>query len=147
MHSGYDHEMVREALLNGRKPFYDKSFVYNSYGEATLVRILDECWEFNPEDRADIFWVIDLLEEAIEKNAEFEAKGITGEKWKDYLASMQNIENTDGDEVEEDEDEDEDEDHEYMHDYDYEYDDENMSTSNSQEDDDLDTEVSYDDDD
>jgi len=140
VHSGYDHEVVRENLLNGRKPFFDRRFVYNSYGEATLVRILDECWEFNPEDRADIFWVIDLLEEAIEKNAEFEAKGITGDKWKEYLANMQNIEDAEGDEDEvEDEVEGKEEDsgdHEYMHDYDYGYDEEKMSTSNSQEDDD-----------
>ena len=35
-----------------------------------------------------MFEIIDILEEALAKQIDFEARGITGDKWKEYLMSM-----------------------------------------------------------
>lgn len=92
VHSGHDEDTVRENLINGQMPFYDDRFARKSYGEATLVSILDQAWKDDPDERPDIFWMINLLEEAIEKNAQLKAKGIIGDKWIQYLANTQNAE-------------------------------------------------------
>jgi len=52
------------------------------------LRIIDEGWNFDPEDRPTMFEIIDILEEALAKQIDFEARGITGDKWKEYLMSM-----------------------------------------------------------
>ena len=88
VHSGFDAARVREDLLSGVKPFYDDRWAFKSLGEAALLRIIDEGWNFDPEDRPTMFEIIDILEEALAKQIDFEARGITGDKWKEYLMSL-----------------------------------------------------------
>jgi len=88
IHSGFDLPQVRKDLLAGIKPFYDKRWAYKSLGEAALLRVIDEGWNFDPEERPTMFEIIDILEEALAKQMDLEARGITGDKWRQHLSLL-----------------------------------------------------------
>lgn len=88
VHSGFDESQVRKDLTAGIKPFYDKRWAYKSLGEAAILRVIDEGWNFDPEERPTMFEIIDILEEALEKQMDFEARGITGDEWRQHLSQL-----------------------------------------------------------
>ena len=88
VHSGFDESQVRKDLMAGIKPFYDKRWAYKSLGEAAILRVIDEGWNFDPEERPTMFEIIDILEEALAKQMEFEARGITGDEWRQHLSQL-----------------------------------------------------------
>ena len=83
-----DEAQVRKDLMAGIKPFYDKRWAYKSLGEAAILRVIDEGWNFDPEERPTMFEIIDILEEALAKQMEFEARGITGDEWRQHLSQL-----------------------------------------------------------
>lgn len=75
---GEGRDLVADLLLTGHRPFYDVRFRRNSYGEACLCRVLEECLDPDRSARADIFWVVRYLEEALERQAELDSRGMGG---------------------------------------------------------------------
>ena len=88
VHSGFDESQVRKDLIAGIKPFYDKRWANKSLGEAAILRVIDEGWNFDPEARPTMFEIIEILEEALAKQIDFEARGITGDEWRQHLSQL-----------------------------------------------------------
>ena len=88
VHSGFDESQVRKDLMAGIKPFYDKRWAYKSLGEAAILRVIDEGWNFDPEERPTMFEIIDILEEALKRQMDLEARGITGDEWRQHLSQL-----------------------------------------------------------
>jgi len=56
---------VQEKIRNGELPFVDPRFQQQSYGEKKLVEILQRCWIYDPSKRADIFEIVQLLQDTL----------------------------------------------------------------------------------
>ena len=61
-----DKEM-QQKLVDGELPYIDPRWKTNSYGEGRLVEIIEKCWKYKPNDRADVFQVTRFLDETMNK--------------------------------------------------------------------------------
>mmetsp|Transcript_2484 Transcript_2484/g.3550 ORF Transcript_2484/g.3550 Transcript_2484/m.3550 type:complete len:81 (-) Transcript_2484:1415-1657(-) len=55
---------VQTKIKEGELPNIDDRYRTGSAEERLLVNIMEICWKFNSSERADIFEVVELLEEA-----------------------------------------------------------------------------------
>ena len=69
-----DGEMQRR-IRHGQVSYIDPRYRDRSFGEAFLVRLLEICWFYNPQDRPSIFDVIELLQNAIAWNDKLMSEG------------------------------------------------------------------------
>jgi Protein tyrosine and serine/threonine kinase len=54
---------VQKFVIDGKRAFVDSRWKERSYIESKLVDVMEQCWEHNPNNRIDIFTVIQLLQE------------------------------------------------------------------------------------
>ncbi len=107
----YSFGNVLYGLLTGRDPYYSDGLdVYdirklsplgivphveidirgNSFSEATIASIMDKCYEFNPDQRIDIFTVTSLLRSAVSLNNRLEMIQVTPPTTvQDYIEDLQ----------------------------------------------------------
>jgi serine/threonine protein kinase len=57
---------VKGQVLIGEKPIVDEQIRENSDPERIIASVMDECLEFNPDERIDIFKVVSLFQESID---------------------------------------------------------------------------------
>lgn len=67
--------------MKGDLPFIDDRYRTRSYAESALVRIMERCWAFDPDERADIFEVVDHLRRAVKLNARLNAGKSDPQHW------------------------------------------------------------------
>lgn len=58
---------VHQKLVDGELLYIDPRWKTNSYGEERLVKIIEKCWKYKPNDRADVFQVTRFLDETLYK--------------------------------------------------------------------------------
>ncbi|GAX24170.1 hypothetical protein FisN_4Lh255 [Fistulifera solaris] len=58
-------EEYQERIMKGEKPPIDPRFRERSFAEQTMVDIIERCWIYNPDERIDIFGVVQILREAV----------------------------------------------------------------------------------
>jgi len=63
-------------MIEEEQAFIDPRYRKRTYAEGALVEIIEECWIYEPEDRADIFEVVDFLRDAVEENSRLEAAAL-----------------------------------------------------------------------
>lgn len=62
-----DDTFVQSKLLAGNTSFIDERYQSRSYGEEKMVQLIDMCWKYKPEDRPDIFEIVEFLRIVYEK--------------------------------------------------------------------------------
>jgi len=62
-----DDTVVQNELVDGKNAFIDNRYRTRSYGEGKMVELIEMCWQFQPEDRPDIFEIIRFLERAYDE--------------------------------------------------------------------------------
>ncbi len=60
-----DYERIQELSLRGVVPFIDPRYQRRSEAERRLVELMHLCYRRNPEDRVDIFTVVQHLRETL----------------------------------------------------------------------------------
>jgi len=63
-----DDQEVQKIAKKGQLPYIDPRYRTRSFAEGKLVEIMERCWEYEPDNRADIFEVSDFLTEAVIEN-------------------------------------------------------------------------------
>jgi len=63
-----DNEASQRKVMRGIMPYIDKRWKDNSFAEGQLVRAIEMCHHREPDDRADIFSLVDFLREAVDEN-------------------------------------------------------------------------------
>lgn len=58
-------EGVQLRFKNGELPRIDPRYRTRSLAEAKLVEAIERCWAFHPEDRIDIFGVVEILRQGV----------------------------------------------------------------------------------
>jgi hypothetical protein len=58
----------QQKVIGGKTAFVDPRYKARSYAEAKLVEIMEKCWEFDPDQRIDMFEVVRLLREVVSEN-------------------------------------------------------------------------------
>lgn len=61
---------VQEKVKAGEKPFFDSRWRNRSFAERKIVELLERCFEFDPEERIDMFEVVKFLREAVAENSQ-----------------------------------------------------------------------------
>lgn len=59
---------VKEKIKKGEKPFIDPRWRERSFAENKLVELIEKCYQYNPDDRVDIFEMVKFLRSAVEEN-------------------------------------------------------------------------------
>eukprot|EP00586_Coscinodiscus_wailesii_P018368 CAMPEP_0172497374 /NCGR_PEP_ID=MMETSP1066-20121228/99037_1 /TAXON_ID=671091 /ORGANISM="Coscinodiscus wailesii, Strain CCMP2513" /LENGTH=363 /DNA_ID=CAMNT_0013270107 /DNA_START=655 /DNA_END=1746 /DNA_ORIENTATION=- len=63
-----DDAAIQKMIIKGDTAYVDERYETRSYAEGALVKIMKRCWEYEPEDRPDIFEVVTFLRNAFEEN-------------------------------------------------------------------------------
>ena len=63
-----DEAVAQQRVIDGEWPYIDERWSNNSFAEARLVDIMQQCWTYNADDRIDIGALVLLLREAVEEN-------------------------------------------------------------------------------
>ncbi|CAJ1942930.1 unnamed protein product [Cylindrotheca closterium] len=71
-----DDEVVHKQLIDGKTSFIDPRYKRRSYPESQLVKLLEQCWQYNPDDRPSIFELIDQLRNAVSENIRLKGPGM-----------------------------------------------------------------------
>ena len=61
-----EYNEVIEKVVHHERPYVDERYRTNSFIESRLVDIMETTWEHNPDDRPDIFEVVQYLRETKE---------------------------------------------------------------------------------
>uniref|UniRef100_A0A7S4IJ44 Protein kinase domain-containing protein n=2 Tax=Odontella aurita TaxID=265563 RepID=A0A7S4IJ44_9STRA len=61
-------EEAERRLIKGGRPFIDERWRKHSFAERKLIEAIERCWIHDPEERADVFWVVKFLKEAVGEN-------------------------------------------------------------------------------
>lgn len=64
----YHTKEVQERVKKGDKPYIDPRWRTNSFAEGKIVELIERCFEYDPEDRIDIFEAVRFLRDAVEEN-------------------------------------------------------------------------------
>jgi serine/threonine protein kinase len=64
----YNEDTLNQLVMDGETAYIDPRFHDRSYGERTLTEIIPLCWKFNPDDRIDIFEMVNRLRQAVDEN-------------------------------------------------------------------------------
>eukprot|EP00566_Odontella_aurita_P005962 CAMPEP_0113579424 /NCGR_PEP_ID=MMETSP0015_2-20120614/30060_1 /TAXON_ID=2838 /ORGANISM="Odontella" /LENGTH=579 /DNA_ID=CAMNT_0000483401 /DNA_START=188 /DNA_END=1927 /DNA_ORIENTATION=+ /assembly_acc=CAM_ASM_000160 len=62
-------EEAQRQMVKGERPFIDPRWREHSVVEKKLIEVIEKCWIHDPEERADIFWVVKVLREAVAESA------------------------------------------------------------------------------
>jgi len=68
---------VGKYIRSGDRPYIDRRWLDESFAEAELVRIINECWHQHRENRPSIGELVLMLRDSVQKNRELLAKGRT----------------------------------------------------------------------
>jgi Protein kinase domain len=71
------HTRIRRLVTRGAKPFVDDRYRTRSFIEGELVKIMEECWRFQPEDRPNIFEIVQYLRETIQQSKHHKNHGMS----------------------------------------------------------------------
>ena len=63
-----DNETAQQKVMRGIMPYIDKRWRDNSFAESQLVRAIEMCHHREPDDRSDIFTIVNFLREAVAEN-------------------------------------------------------------------------------
>jgi serine/threonine protein kinase len=69
----YDNENdqeVQKMVIDGKRAYIHPQWNLRSYIEGELVEVMKKCWEHDPKKRIDIFTVVRLLREILNKSKE-----------------------------------------------------------------------------
>lgn len=66
-----DWDTAISALKTGEKPFVDPRYRNHSIIETGLVKAMEPCWAFKPNDRPSVFTLVQILRDTMK---EFESK-------------------------------------------------------------------------
>jgi hypothetical protein len=59
---------IKKRVADGETAFIDPRFQERSFGDARLAEIIPLCWKKNPNERIDVFGLVDLLRTAVQTN-------------------------------------------------------------------------------
>jgi len=62
-----DDETAQQKLIHGKLPFIDERYRNRTPAESRLIEIMEDCWKFDPEERIDIFQVVERLRLALKE--------------------------------------------------------------------------------
>eukprot|EP00546_Thalassionema_frauenfeldii_P013696 CAMPEP_0178920390 /NCGR_PEP_ID=MMETSP0786-20121207/14979_1 /TAXON_ID=186022 /ORGANISM="Thalassionema frauenfeldii, Strain CCMP 1798" /LENGTH=503 /DNA_ID=CAMNT_0020594453 /DNA_START=77 /DNA_END=1588 /DNA_ORIENTATION=+ len=62
-----DDTLVHSRLIAGNTSFIDERYQSRSYGEGKMVQLIEMCWKYKPEERPDIFEIVEFLRIVVEK--------------------------------------------------------------------------------
>jgi len=62
-----DDDFVQRQIIDGKTSYIDDRYRERSYGEGKMVNLIEQCWQFKPEDRPDIFEIVRFLRRALEE--------------------------------------------------------------------------------
>ena len=63
-----DNETAQRKVVRGIMPYIDKRWKNNSFAEGQLVRAIEMCHHREPDDRSDIFTIVNFLRDAVAEN-------------------------------------------------------------------------------
>jgi serine/threonine protein kinase len=63
-----EEEAIKNAVMNGEAPTNVDHYEAHSFAEHKLVDIIKECWEYDLNQRLDIFQIVDILRDAVAAN-------------------------------------------------------------------------------
>ena len=63
-----DNEKAQKKYIKGKMPYIDKRYRTRSYAEGQLVEAIKMCHKREPDDRADIFTIVDFLRMSVDEN-------------------------------------------------------------------------------
>jgi len=63
-----DDSIVQERMIAKEQAYIDPRYRTRSFAEGALVKIIERCWAFDPEQRADVFEVVTFLRKALQNN-------------------------------------------------------------------------------
>jgi len=69
-----DDKLVQEMVNKNTLPFIDPRYKNHTFGEGVLVRLLERCFVYEPDDRADIFEIVHILRVAMREQLSLVAK-------------------------------------------------------------------------
>jgi serine/threonine protein kinase len=58
---GMDHDIIQDAIINGKRPFIDRRYWQRSFIEQELIKIMEACWAPKSRDRPSMSQVVDDL--------------------------------------------------------------------------------------
>jgi len=64
-HEAPNDTSVQDSIRKGKHPFVHQDYRTRSVAEARLTQIMEECWKFDPDERIDIFHVVEKLSDAV----------------------------------------------------------------------------------
>ena len=62
-----DDETAQQKVIHGELPFIDERYRNGTKAESRLIDIMENCWKFDPEERIDIFQVVERLRLALKE--------------------------------------------------------------------------------
>jgi serine/threonine protein kinase len=57
---------VRRRVRKGKTPYIDPRYKNRSRAERKMVEAIERCWEYDPDERIDIFGVVKILREGVD---------------------------------------------------------------------------------
>jgi len=63
-----DDEVAQVRILDGETAYIDERYRTRSYAEGALVKVIESCWIHDPDNRSDIFEIVEYLRNATEIN-------------------------------------------------------------------------------
>jgi len=63
-----DDEVVQEKVIGGETAYIDPRYRQHSYPESILVHAIEQCWKYDPDERVDIFRLVEFLRSAVKEN-------------------------------------------------------------------------------
>eukprot|EP00980_Cylindrotheca_fusiformis_P012565 scaffold3084_cov144-Cylindrotheca_fusiformis.AAC.13 len=70
-----DDDVIHTKLIDGKTAYIDPRYKKRSYAEQQLVKLIKQCWKYNPEDRPSIFELVDQLRKAVSENLRLKGPG------------------------------------------------------------------------
>jgi serine/threonine protein kinase len=70
-----DDDFAQRQVIDGKTSYIDDRYRERSYGEGKMVNLIEQCWQFKPEDRPDIFEIVRFLRRALEEEKFREGNG------------------------------------------------------------------------
>ena len=63
-----DDQATQDELIDGKLPYVDPRWKERSYIERRLVELMEKCWVYDPDERADIFYAVNHLKETLREH-------------------------------------------------------------------------------
>ena len=63
--------MIQKKIIAGDRAYIDKRYRNRSFIEDGLIDVMERCWEYEPEERIDIFQVVRLLRDILEQSERY----------------------------------------------------------------------------